>query len=272
MRHYIFAIILLNPLLLLAEGFISWQKPTAATYNAGGHHGGHGRKAQQFQISSFNPEKKYEVSYISSILETRDLEHKNGLVSLPKTGLGNYHALVVLAKDSSSVSSSIRYIYKHGKPSKTSPSKLTNMQKSPLEITPSPLPREHDRYKGSKTYNFKILFNSKAVSDLKLHFESENGTKETLVSNKDGSFSLTIPNDFKDVKTGRRANKPLNFTIKAKYEADGMTYYTTLSMPYSVNPNDYWRSEAMAPLLVIFGFIIGYYIIRRYVNSKRRTK
>ena len=271
MKRY--TILLLTPLLLIAEGFISWQKPIKPEcHTDGGHHGGHGRKVQQFQISDFNSDVKYEVSYILSTLKTQSLEHEKGLVTVPKTGLSNYHALVVLSKQPNSVSSSIRYIYKHGRPSKTSPSKLTNMQKSPLEITPSPLPREHDRYTGSKTYDFKLLFNSIGVSDATVHFVTENGTKMNINTDKDGSFSVKMPNDFKDVKKDRRANKPVDFNLKAEYEVDGITYRTTLSMPYHVNPNDYWRHEGVAVLLAILGFILGYYMIRQYVKKRRRKK
>jgi len=80
------------------------------------------------------------------------------------------------------------------------------MKKSELEIAPTPLPREHDRYKGSNTYDFELRFKGEPLSDTALVLTTSNGTMDGLQSDADGEFSVTMPNDFKDVKAARRAN------------------------------------------------------------------
>ena len=270
----ILAPLLLLPLFLQAESFLSWQKPEEkACHTQAGHHGGHGaRKPLQFQVSDYDPNATYEISYISSTLDSKTLEPVDGIVTIPSTGFSNYHALVVTQKSEESVRCSVRYLYRHGRPSKTSPTKLTHLQKSDFEIVPSPLPREHDRYTGSKTYDFELLFKGAAVANTPVTMTTQFGTEIQVRTDKQGRFEVTLPNDFKEVKTGRRANKPCEFLLKAAYTHEGIEYRSTLSMPYHVNPNDYWRSELVGALLILVGLIAGYFMTRRYVNNRRKAK
>jgi len=258
---------------LQAQGFINWQKPIVnAEHAMHQNHGGHtGKKLKQFQVHNDNPSALSEVYYIVSTSEKRKLVLENGLVSLPKTGFDNYHALVINQKHNNSVNSAVRYIYKHGRPSKTSPTKITHMKKSELEIVPSPLPREHDRYAGSRTYAFELHFNGEVFPNTTVVLSTSNGTEETLKSDENGEFKVTIPNDFKDVKTGRRKNKKAELILKASHLDKGINYTTTLSMPYSVNPVDYWQSQTTGLIVLIIGLILGLFLFRN-INKKKKRK
>ena len=265
-----FLALFLTPFLLQATDFIQWQKPQMKAQGGHAQHGGHGG-AQKFEIGGFDADATYEVRYITSTLEALALEPKNGIVTPPRTGLNNYHALVVNEKCGDVFSSSVRYIYGHGKPSKTSPTKLTHLQKSELEIVPSPLPREHDRYTASKSYDFLLRFKGKPLQNIPIILNTQNGSELHATSGKKGTFAITLPNDFKAVKEDRGANKPAEFFLKAAYTSEGMQYATTLAMPYHVNPNDYWRSEPLGALLIVVGMIAGWFIMRRYVHNKRKA-
>jgi hypothetical protein len=267
MNYFITA--LLFSLSLYAEGFISWQPPV--TKAAAQDHSQHsGRKVKQLQLHNSDPTASTEAYYLMSTLEKRELTLEDGLVTLPRTGVDNYHALVVNQTHENSVNSSVRYIYNYGRPSKTSPTKITEMKKSDLEIAPVLLPREHDRYTGSNSYKFELRFQDKKLPNTTVTFNTSNGSQETVQSDEDGEFKVTMPNDFKEVKPGIRANRPAEFILKASHMHEGTTYTTTLAMPYHVNPTDYWRTQTFAVVLLILGLIIGIYMLRNVTKKKKR--
>lgn len=271
MKYFITA--LLFSALLPAEGFINWQPPVVKAKPAGKQeHAGHGgRKAQQFQINNFDPAASTELYYLMPTLEKRELIIEDGLISLPRTGMENYHALVINQTQANRVSSSVRYIYSRGRPSKVSPTKITQSQKSELEIAPILLPKEHNNYEGSQTYKFELRFKGEVLPKSTVLFTTSNGSQETFQSDEEGGFRVTMPNDFKDVKMKRRANRPGEFVLSAAHAHEGINYSSTLAMPYYVNPLDYWQTQMLAIALVIIGLVIGIYMLRN-VNKKKKGK
>lgn len=259
------------PLLLQAAEYIQWQKPPMKPQGEHAQHGGHGGGAQKFAIGGYDAGSAYEVHYVTSTLDTLSLETDHGVVTIPRTGLNNYHALVVNGKQADTFTSSVRYIYGHGKPSKTSPSELTHMQKSEFEIIPSPLPREHDRYTASKSYDFILRLQGKPLGAAPILLTTANGSELRTTTDEKGRFEITLPNDFKAVKEDRNGNRPAEFILKAAYTAGTTHYATTLTMPYHVNPNDHWRSEPLGALLIVVGLIAGFFMMRRYVHNQRKA-
>ena len=263
---------LLFSLSLQAQGFINWQPPVVKAQKPSQNHGGHGgRKAKQLQINNFDHDATTETYYLMPTLERRELTAEHGIISLPKTGMENYHALVATQTKEKRISSSIRYIYSRGRPSKVSPTRITQIQKSELEIAPILLPREHDEYKGSKSYGFELHFKGEVLPNTTVTLTTSNGSEETFKTDKDGEFKITIPNDFKDVKTGRRANKPSEFILKASYLDQDINYMTTLAMPYHVNPVDYWNNRIMGLIVLVIGLIVGLFLFRN-INKKKKRK
>lgn len=266
-------IALLCSLSLQAQDYINWQPPVVKEKkDAHQGHGGHGgRKAKQFEVNNCDHNAISEAYYLMPTLEKKPLIPEHGLVSIPRTGMDNYHALVINQKKDKSVNSSVRYIYSRGRPSKVSPTKITQIQKSELEIAPILLPREHDEYKGSQSHDFELRFKGKALGQTSVTFTTSNGTKEILESDENGKFSITVPNDFEDVKVGRRKNKAAEFILGASYINQDITYTTTLSMPYYVNPVDYWNSREAGLVVLIVGLILGLYLFRN-INKKKKRK
>jgi hypothetical protein len=260
--------------MLAGADYIHWQPPVVKHSKAKMKgHGGHSfRKAKKFEINNFNPTATTEAYYLLPKLEKKKLTLKNGLVTLPRTGIDNYHALVVIQKDEKAVRSSVRYIYSRGRPSKISPTKITAFEKSALEIEPILLPKEHSEYEGSDSYDFKVRFNRKPLANQRVTFVTSHGTKKTFTTNDDGRFSLTLPNDFKNVVMKKRRNKSAEFVLKTSYTQEGVEHTNTFSMPYYVNASDYWEDELGGAILLFLGLVLGLYLFRNINKKKKKGK
>jgi len=83
--------------------------------------------------------------------------------------------------------------------------------------------------------------------------------------------SFILPDDFKEVKPGRRANKAQEFILRTVHITDNITYKTNFSAPYSVNPS-HWQSNSGGILALSIGFISGIVIMRRHNQQVNITK
>jgi hypothetical protein len=237
----------------------------AAKEHGGGHNHG-GMKTAMYQLVGYNGSQEANVTYILSNLEQKEIKLKANMINLPKSMYDNYHALSAKVTDKDTIYGASYYIYKHGKPSRTSPTKLTHLDKLKFEIKPNPLPREHDRYKESKSYSFLVTYENKPVStDIKL--TTLNGSEIDLKSDADGVLEFVMPKDFKDVKNSRRANPASYFILSSHIQKDAKAYYTTLSMPYYVNPVNHWQSIPYGVVVMVIGFLFGLFLYKRSKNG-----
>ncbi|MCU7817845.1 MAG: DUF4198 domain-containing protein [gamma proteobacterium symbiont of Lucinoma myriamae] len=163
--------------------------------------------------------------------------------------------------------SSLRYVYMRGKPSGYSPDDLVSSHKLPLEIMPEPMIREHLRFYSNIGHDFQILFNKKPLANTWVILQTSNGSKFDAQTDAQGRVSFVLPDDFKDIKPGRRANKAQEFVLRTVHIADGLTYKSNFSAPYSVNPS-HWQSNAGGLFALSIGFISGLVIMRRHNKNK----
>jgi hypothetical protein len=198
------------------------------------------------------------------------LEIERGSIALPATGMGNYHALVVEQDWGNSKDFLIRYEYMRGKESGFSPSKLANAQKAPLEIIPDPIPREHYRYLSGSQWNFLVRYQGEAVADLPVMLETEFGSRLESKTDPQGRVSFQFPDDFPEVKPGRRNNSPAELWLTANYGDGEINYQTRLSAPYHVNPA-HWQSTGLAAAVFAFGLLAGGVIGRVRSDKKGET-
>lgn len=224
-------------------------------------------KTAMYQLVGFNGSMSADVKYHLSNLEIKPLKMNANMVNLPRSMYDNYHALVTNVTKGDDYYTSVYYLYKHGKPSKTSPTKLTFKQKGLFELVPNHLPREHNRYYGSKTYSFILMYENNVVSNESVKLTTLNGTTKDLFTNENGEFSVTLPNDFKNVKTGRRSNLPSYFILSSSIKKGDKNFHTTFSNPYHVNPNDYWSSIPAGFGFAGLGLLIGLVILKRRKNG-----
>ena len=260
---------ILLPLLFTAtlweygDGVIYWAPHVShGGEHSHGKHGGHGM-GEATMLHAMNCDGNSSVILIKPDLSKEDLNLSDTTLNLPKTSVGGYYALVLNRHTDNQVDSAIRYLSMQGRPSKVSPTKLTALPKTDLEIIPNPLHREHDRYTASKSYRFLLTFQGKPLSNTPITLETKNDSVASYTTDETGAVTITFPNDFKEVSSVKEENKPSEFLLKTRYQDGELVYVTTLSMPYSLNPNDYWQSQKYGAGAVFIGFLGGLFLYRR---------
>jgi hypothetical protein len=213
------------------------------------HHGGPKQialaDADQARLTFWKPD-----------LSSQPLQVGQGHVTLPTTGMDNYHALVVEADSGERVETLIRYEYLRGKPSKRSPAELAGLQKTRFEIVPDPIPREHYHYFSDQTWGFLLRLDGRPVPNTEVVLQTDHGSRVTGITDQAGRVSLRLPDDFPDIRPGERDKRSAGFRVSAQIPADGLTYHTTLSADYRVNPA-HWQSFGWGAVLVGLGFLAG---------------
>lgn len=250
------------PLHLLPHGCLEGQKAAKSH----GHHGG-GMKTAMYQLVGFTGSMDANVTYYQSNLEEKPLQMEANMINLPRSMYNNYHALVANAIKDNDHYSAVYYLYKHGKPSQTSPALLTSKQKSDFEIIPNQLPREHDRYYGSKKYDFILKFQNQPLENQIITLTTLLGTEQKVKTDTKGQFSISLPNDFKNVQVGRRANQPSYFILSSSFSQNNTNYHTTFANPYHVNSTDYWNSIPAGVGVMGIGLCFGLLLLWRRNNG-----
>ncbi|MET0046410.1 MAG: hypothetical protein ABW066_01350 [Sedimenticola sp.] len=203
-----------------------------------------------------------EITLWKPDLSTLPLQSKMGTVTIPTTGVDNYHAVVARKDWGDTVESVIRYLYMHGKPSGQSPTRLTGVLKSELEIVPDPIPREHFRYYSDQEWGFLVRFGGKPLANVPVVMETANGSRVEGVTDTGGRVRLHIPDDFPDVVEGERDRRAAELSVSAEHVARGITYQSMLSAEYRVNQG-HWRSFELGLAVAGIGMIAGGFIGRK---------
>lgn len=270
MKKAFFPILTAAALWGYGDGVIYWAPHVShgSEYSHGEHtkQGGH-EKRETTMLHAINSEGNSSVVLIKSDLSKEDLNLCNHTLNLPKASVGGYYALVLNHRTDNQIDSAIRYLSQQGRPSKISPTRLTALPKTDLEIVPNPMHREHDHYTASKTYRFLLAFKGTALPHLPVILETQNGSKNSFTTDGHGEVAITLPNDFKNVRVGKGDKKPSEFLLHAHYGERNILYSSALSMPYFVNPNDYWQSQTYGAGAIFIGFLGGLFLYRR--NKKQ---
>lgn len=245
------------------EKTVYWVPGTCkAEKNMPSVHGGHAHK-ENTQFCIKNLEENGSAQLILPDLSDQTVPITHNALTLPKPKMGGYYALVLTQRSAQQTDTAIRYLSLNGRPVKISPTQLTALSKADFEIVPAPLHREHDRYTASKAYRFIVMFQGKPLPEKSVVLETLNGTTKTYISDTKGVVTVDLPDDFKNVTVGRSENKPSEFLLSTRHSDGNLTYQSTLSMPYSVNPNDYWQSQPLGAGAVLIGFLGGLFLYRR---------
>jgi len=271
---------LLIPLLLgMAAGPIAAEEPPpGATGNpaarpgaqpaAAADHHGHGRRGPK--PIAIEAAGNARIRFWQPDLESRELTPEAGRVTLPRTGISAYYALVVEWQRPDEKRALIRYEYQNGRPAKNSPSELLAAEKTDLEIVPDPLPREHYRYLSGTRWDFLVRFQGRPVHGAAVILRSAHGTELTATSDVDGRVSFTLPDDFPDVQPGRAANRPAELTLETRYQGPNRAYLTRLSTVYHVNPA-HWQSIPWGIGVTAMGLLAGLLVIPGAARNGGKT-
>jgi len=205
------------------------------------------------------------------LVSTKLVLGENGRVTVKSTGNDNYHALIASRQAGNLTETAIRYVSMRGKPSGHSPEEVVTAVKSDLEIVPSPFPREHSRYLSNQQRPFRLLFKGQPLAGHNVHVETSFGTSFYANSDETGMLNITIPDDFTDIKVGRRNNRPAEWRITAMHNQGGHSYRTVVSAPYYVNPS-HWQPLSWGLATVAGGMLVtGMMSLRRKKSKPART-
>lgn len=270
MKKVFFPILTAATLWGYGDGVIYWAPHVSHgsdhSHGENAKHRGHGM-GETTLLHAIHCEGNSSVVLIKPDLSKDDLNLSDNTLNLPKNSIGGYYTLILNHHSANQVDSAIRYLSQQGRPSKISPTRLTALPKTDLEIVPNPLHREHDRYTASKSYRFLLHFQGKPLANTPITLETRNTPAQTYTTDSTGAFSITLPNDFQNVQVGRSENKPSEFLIVAQHTDNNLTYTSTLTMPYFVNPNDYWQSQPYGAGVIFIGFLGGLFLYRRTKNK-----
>ncbi len=264
--------VLLALYLPAAQAQLIWQ-PVAAASDAHRGHGGHGKRpaGKPFQLQG-EMSGQPEIVLYQPDLSSQPLILAGNQVSVRSTGVNNYHALVARQTTATTESVAIRYVYLNGKPSGHSPSELLAQPLSRLEIVPAPLPREHRRYESRKSYRFEVRFDQQLMPQQPIMFSTQAGTRLDLLTDDNGILALVLPEDFAEIKKGRRNNRPLEWQLTTYIRDQGVLFNTSLSAPYHPSPAN-WQRYGLGLAVAILGFGVGLGVNRRLpVQSRRKAK
>jgi len=264
--------VLLALYLPAAQAQLVWQPVPAASDSHGGH-GGHGKRAagKPFELQGI-VDGQPSVALYQPDLSSTVLPLEGAQVAVKSTGVNNYHALVARQTSATTESVAIRYVYLNGKPSGHSPSELLAEPLARLEIVPAPLPREHRRYETRKPYRFEVRFDQQLMSQQPITLSTQGGTRLDLLTDEQGVLTLTLPEDFAEIKPGRRNNRPLEWQLTTYIQDRGVLYNASLSAPYHPSPAN-WQSYGLGLAVAALGFGVGLGVNRRLpVQSRRKSK
>lgn len=202
-------------------------------------------------------------------LSKRTLEPKMGVITVPPTGVDNYHAIVVEQNWGDAVDAIVRYEYMRGKPSGESPVKLLGAQKTPLEIVPDPVPREHHRYYARAEASFILRYKDRVLANHPVVLRTSNGSSVDGVSNEQGRVVFRIPDDFSDIVPGERDRRDAEISFHTEYQEDGIRYSSVLNADYRVSP-EHWQSKSWGVAVAGVGFLFGGFLTRRVGRGKNK--
>ncbi len=228
----------------------------------------HRRRLKQFTLAGAEGAtiKLWKPDLTTIPLDQKHLMH--GSITLPRTGMDNYHAIVAEKDWGDSKEAVIRYEYLRGSPSKQSPTKLSAAQKTTFEVVPVPIPRGHYHYSSNQEWSFMTRFQDQPIPNLPVVMETSNGSRVKAVSDNNGMVTMHIPDDFPNIIPGKRDRRSADFMVSAGYEKGGITYQTTLSAEYRVN-QAHWKSLGWGAAVAGLGMIAGGFIGR--TRNKKRS-
>ena len=223
----------------------------------------HRRGAQKFVLEN---SEGASIRLWKPDLSTVPLVAEHGSITLPNTGMDNYHAVVVERDWGALKEALIRYQYMHGKPSGHSTRELTAAEKTSFEIVPDPVPREHQHYHSARNWNFLLRFHGAPAANVAVVLESSNGTSLSSISDAEGKVSLLIPDDFSHREARGQDQRSAEFTVSAELADDSVTYQTQLSAEYRVDPSR-WRSLGLGVFVTAIGLAVGGLLGHKAVRS-----
>jgi hypothetical protein len=160
------------------------------------------------------------------------------------------------------------------------PTAMFMHQKHELEIIPQPYPREHSRYRANENWKFQVRFNKQPLSNQKVWFETQNGSKTEFMTDAQGVLVVALPDDFKpeveqkesgEPRRGMQRMQSSDFVLATEYADGGKTYLTAFNGSYGKNAYDK-RNMAMGLGFTLLGMFGAIPLIRKRKQDKKNVE
>lgn len=211
--------------------------------------------------ASEGPAERLKVDY--------PVEEGRAKINAVAPKIGNYH-WVVAREESPELVKVASTAWYFGNPG-DSPKDMLTLIKHELEIVPAPLPREHRSYREAEKSDFLVRFKGKPLAGQPLGFETEFGSRSTVVTDAAGVATLVFPRDFKapEKTDGESADARQRgrFVLTAEKEQDGKRYVTTFNFTYSQDPERN-RSLGWGAAFGILGMAAATPLLRRRKSNE----
>lgn len=224
------------------------------------------RAAKIFQLTGYENSR---VSLISPDLKQHELNANQGQVKFSPTGIDNYHALLATREHKGVQETAIRYVYSFGKPSGSSPSKLTLLTKAELEIIPDPLPREHWHYKAGHEATFLVRFRGHPLAYNSVTLFTSYASTLEATTDTQGRVLFNLPDDFPQTQKGADANPAAEMMLYARHSDNNQQYATWLSADYRANPQ-HWKNTQLGIIVTTGGFLFGAFMTGLGLRSNNK--
>lgn len=196
---------------------------------------------------------------------------KNGRFAISPEQRGNYYWAMVQSKTARSVvtANTVKYFTTPG----PAPKAMLAADKSRLQLTPAPLPREHWRYREGETWRFKVSFGGQPLAQAKVQMQTQDGMHQQLVSDANGMVSVTFPEDSVVAKTshanGHHHRPRSQFVLMVMHmDADGVSHQTGFNYQYGASAMQ-GKSLTAGFGFMAFGGLLALPLLRR---TKEKNK
>lgn len=211
--------------------------------------------------ASEGPAERLKVDY--------PVEEGGAKISAVVPKIGNYHWVIAREETPELVKVASTAWY-FGNPG-DSPKDMLAIPKHELEIVPAPLPREHRSYREAEKWDFLVRFNGRPLVGQSLVFETEFGSRSTVVTDSAGVATLVFPRDFKTpTKADGDNNDPRRrgrFVLTTEKEQDGKHYVTAFNFTYSQDPERN-RSLGWGAAFGVLGMVAATPLLRRRKSNE----
>ena len=152
---------------------------------------------------------------------------ENGVYAVKSDGMGGYSVIVARQETPEEVLSAASTVY-FSMPA-PAPRAMLALVKSELEVTPDPLPREHQHFQENTGWGFIVRFNGQPLAKKEVHFQTAYGTKRQLLTDEKGKVLITFPEDFPDKQDDHNNNHGRRYApfVVATSHADNGRHYTS---------------------------------------------
>lgn len=159
----------------------------------------------------------------------RVLPLEMGGAKLDKPASGGFHLLTARETQGDTVRMAST-VYYFGERGGKNPTAMFMQTKEALEIVPQPFPREHSRYRANEDWPFLVRFKGQPLAGYRVLVQTSNGSRQELLTDAHGVFTLHVPDDFKLREEGAASAHGMRRgadMVLAATHTEGATQYLT---------------------------------------------